>query len=71
MSIATYDRDIVVRHQETENEVMERAPARSINPRAEMHHRLPGFLQPFLTWLTAKPAPGEVALLTPDEAMRL
>jgi len=26
-----------------------------------MHHRLPGFLQPFLTWLTARPAPGEAA----------
>jgi fatty acid desaturase len=59
MSIATYDRDIVVRHQETEKEVMERAAARSINPRAEMYYRLPGFLQPFLTWLTARPAPGE------------
>src|SRR5208337_4134376 len=28
-------------------------------PRAEMTRRLPRILQPFLTWLTAKPAPGE------------
>jgi len=30
------------------------------DPRSEMAARLPGFLQPFLTWLTAKPAPGEI-----------
>lgn len=30
------------------------------DPRAEMAERLPAFLQPFLTWLTAKPAPGDV-----------
>ena len=29
------------------------------NPRLAMHHRLPQALQPFLTWLTAQPAPGE------------
>jgi len=29
------------------------------DPRAEMTRRLPRILQPFLTWLTAKPAPGE------------
>ena len=31
------------------------------DPRTRMAARLPGYLQPFLTWLTAKPAPGEVA----------
>ena len=29
------------------------------NPRTQMARRLPPFLQPFLTWLTAMPAPGE------------
>jgi len=29
------------------------------DPRSEMAARLPDFMQPFLTWLTAKPAPGE------------
>ncbi|MFT8243545.1 fatty acid desaturase [Roseomonas sp. BN140053] len=29
------------------------------DPRSVMEERLPQFLQPFLTWLTAKPAPGE------------
>lgn len=29
------------------------------NPREAMAARLPGFVQPFLTWLTARPAPGE------------
>ena len=29
------------------------------NPRQAMHERLPGVVQPFLTWLTAQPAPGE------------
>ncbi len=29
------------------------------DPRVEMSRRLPRILQPFLTWLTAKPAPGE------------
>src|ERR1700733_9883851 len=29
------------------------------DPRAEMARRLPKLVQPFLTWLTAKPAPGE------------
>src|ERR1700761_7667337 len=31
------------------------------DPRAEMARRLPKFVQPFLTWLTAKPASGEEA----------
>jgi len=31
------------------------------DPRREMALRLPAFVQPFLTWLTAKPAPGETA----------
>ncbi len=29
------------------------------NPRLAMHERLPGWMQPFLTWLTAQPAPDE------------
>jgi len=29
------------------------------NPRRVMHERLPRYVQPFLTWLTAQPAPGE------------
>lgn len=29
------------------------------DPRARMAERLPAVLQPFLTWMTAKPAPGE------------
>ncbi len=33
----------------------------SYHPRAEMAARLPAPLQPFLTWLTARPAPGETA----------
>jgi len=32
----------------------------SINPRMAMHVQLPRRLQPFLTWLTAQPAPGEM-----------
>jgi fatty acid desaturase len=31
------------------------------DPRADMAVRLPGSVQPFLTWLTAKPAPGEAS----------
>ena len=31
------------------------------DPRVRMAARLPRALQPFLTWLTAKPAPGEAA----------
>jgi fatty acid desaturase len=61
MSIATYERDIIARNQEVTNDAMERASTRSIDPRSEMHRRLPGFIQPFLTWLTARPAPGETA----------
>jgi hypothetical protein len=30
------------------------------DPRAMMWARLPEVVQPFLTWLTARPAPGEV-----------
>ena len=33
-----------------------------IDARLMMHERLPRVLQPFLTWLTAKPAPGEAML---------
>ncbi len=33
--------------------------SRRTDPRAQMHERLPGAIQPFLTWLTANPAPGE------------
>ena len=29
------------------------------DPRALMAERIPGWIQPFLTWLTARPAPGE------------
>lgn len=32
-----------------------------LDPRARMAARLPALVQPFLTWLTARPAPGEVA----------
>jgi fatty acid desaturase len=31
----------------------------AVSPREAMATRLPGAVQPFLTWLTAKPAPGE------------
>lgn len=31
------------------------------DPRAQMSERLPAVVQPFLTWLTARPAPGETA----------
>jgi fatty acid desaturase len=31
----------------------------AVDPRAQMAARLPRAVQPFLTWLTAKPAPGE------------
>ena len=34
------------------------------DPRALMAARLPAMVQPFLTWLTARPAPGE-----PDRAV--
>ena len=30
------------------------------DPRSEMAERLPSVVQPFLTWLTARPAPGEI-----------
>jgi len=36
-------------------------PAARRDPRAEMWRLLPGWTQPFLSWLTAKPAPGEAA----------
>jgi len=35
------------------------------DPRRQMHDRLPAALQPFLTWLTAKPAPGEAIVERP------
>lgn len=35
------------------------AVSRRSDPRLAMFERLPGFMQPFLTWLTAKPAPVE------------
>ena len=35
------------------------------DPRVLMKEQLPQWLQPFLTWLTAKPAPGEVAKIIP------
>ncbi|MCZ8147635.1 MAG: hypothetical protein O9325_07285, partial [Roseomonas sp.] len=31
----------------------------AVNPREAMAARLPRVVQPFLTWLTARPAPGE------------
>ncbi len=52
MTYAGYDLNIVQSSMRSE------APAR-IDPRAAMADRLPGFLQPLLTWLTARPAPGE------------
>ena len=33
--------------------------SRRIDPRIAMHQRLPQAVQPLLTWITAKPAPGE------------
>jgi fatty acid desaturase len=35
--------------------------AKTLDPRAHMAARVPSILQPFLTWLTAKPASGQVA----------
>jgi fatty acid desaturase len=35
------------------------------DPRAIMAARLPAWTQPFLTWLTAKPAPGEAPVARP------
>jgi hypothetical protein len=41
---------------------VQRAPiGRLDDPRGEMAARLPSSVQPFLTWLTAKPAPGEIS----------
>jgi fatty acid desaturase len=34
----------------------------AMNPRQAMHARLPSSVQPFLTWLTAQPVPGEPVL---------
>src|SRR4051812_45961926 len=56
MSVATHQGNISI-----QNNAVGHAVVRSANPRAEMHHRLPSFVQPFLTWLTARPAPGETA----------
>ncbi|SNB73888.1 Fatty acid desaturase [Arboricoccus pini] len=36
-----------------------------LDPRTAMANRLPGTIQPFLTWLTARPAPGEAAPALP------
>ncbi len=33
------------------------------DPRVAMAERLPGFVQPLLTWITAKPAPGEAPVV--------
>src|SRR4051794_7200832 len=35
------------------------------NPREQMAAALPGWVQPFLTWLTARPAPGEAYVEIP------
>ncbi|MBI0434630.1 fatty acid desaturase [Roseomonas sp. KE0001] len=40
---------------------LQSVPGLREDPRAAMAQRLPAALQPFLTWLTAKPAPGEAA----------
>jgi fatty acid desaturase len=48
-----------IRHDEIN--LSRRAPS----PREAMAERLPAALQPFLTWLTAKPAPGEVPVERP------
>jgi len=37
--------------------------SRRYDPRAQMAARLPAYIQPFLTWLTANPAPGEAVKL--------
>lgn len=39
----------------------ESSTAARTDPRVVMFHQLPRWLQPFLTWLTARPAPGEAA----------
>jgi fatty acid desaturase len=61
MVIATYDHDISADANGLANDAEEWAPVRFADPRTEMYRRLPGFIQPFLTWLTARPAPGEAA----------
>jgi fatty acid desaturase len=40
----------------------------NINPREAMASRIQPWAQPFLTWLTARPAPGEAAVERPGEA---
>jgi fatty acid desaturase len=40
-------------------ELVSKSPLFPRDPRSMMLHRLPGSVQPFLTWLTAKPAAGE------------
>jgi hypothetical protein len=45
--------------QDLERQLLAFDPPARIDPRADMAVRLPGAVQPFLTWLTAKPAPGE------------
>lgn len=58
MSIATFERNISVNDDSTGG-LADALPTRDTDIRAGMHKRLPAFLQPFLTWLTARPAPGE------------
>lgn len=41
------------------------SPVDALDPRVRMAARIPLVLQPFVTWLTAKPAPGEVATERP------
>lgn len=44
-----------------ESSAAESSTAARTDPRVMMFHQLPRWLQPFLTWLTARPAPGEAA----------
>ena len=60
MSIATFERNISVKNDSSEG-IANALPASANDIRAGMHRRLPASLQPFLTWLTARPAPGEEA----------
>lgn len=60
MSIATFERNISVKNDSSEG-IANALPASANDIRAGMYRRLPASLQPFLTWLTARPAPGEAA----------
>jgi hypothetical protein len=55
MSVATYERNISVNEEFVNSTAI--AP---VDVRVGMHQRLWPMLQPFLTWLTARPAPGEL-----------